>query len=195
MAFCECAGRRTLHNRRVGEAIPENAQSDAQRGREFSIRSWCQSCFDTIAVPDGRPESRDDSTPSGTRIGSREMSIEYHGWVVLATSQEDWSDDDFESGYDQAAQAAASLPRDAGHEAVLPGCEVWPKVLYLKGSQVDSLDPALRAMEQVGVLFDRAYGELTAFDEDGLTSRWDCLALTRYCLIDGRLTQGGRRGK
>ena len=122
------------------------------------------------------------------------MSIEYHGWVVLATSQDDWTDDDFESGYDQVGQAAASLPRDAGHEAVLPGCEVLPRVLYLKGSQVDSLDPVLRAMEQVGALFDRAYGELTVFDEDGLSSRWDSSAVTRHFLTDGKLTHRGRKG-
>jgi hypothetical protein len=123
------------------------------------------------------------------------MSIEYHGWVVLATSQDDWSDDAFESGYGQVAQAAASLPRDAGHEAVLPDCEVLPRVLYLKGNQVGSLDPVLRAMQQVGGLFDRAYGELAIFEEDRLSSRWDSSVVTRYFLTDGKLTHGRRESK
>jgi hypothetical protein len=30
------------------------------------------------------------------------MSIEYHGWIVLAKSSDDWDDGDFAEGFDQS---------------------------------------------------------------------------------------------
>ncbi len=121
------------------------------------------------------------------------MSIDYHGWIVLATSHDDWSDGDFENSCERVAQAIAALSPDAGHEPVLPGAELLPRVLYLKGSQVESIDIVLRVIEQVGALFDRAYGELAVFEEDGLCGWWDSSAVTRYLVVDGRLTDGGRK--
>jgi hypothetical protein len=100
------------------------------------------------------------------------MSIEYHGWVVLATSQDNWGDDDFENGYEGVVQAVERLRSDEGHEPLLPDCDVLPRVLYLKGSQVESLDLVFQAIEEVGALFDRAYGELTVLKEGVLVQRF-----------------------
>ena len=61
------------------------------------------------------------------------MSIEYHGWIVLATSQEDWSDGDFEKVYNRVTEVVKRLCADMGHEASLPDSDVMPRVLYLKG--------------------------------------------------------------
>ena len=115
------------------------------------------------------------------------MSIEYHGWIVLATSQGDWSDDDFANGYERVAQAVERLCSDQGHEPLLPDCSVLPRVLYLKGSQVEEFDLVFQAIEEVGAVFDRAYGELTVLMEDGPDSRWSSSAVSRYFLVDGEL--------
>jgi len=131
------------------------------------------------------------STVTNTYFGGSEMSIEYHGWVVLATSQDDWSDDDFENGYEGVAEVIERLCPDEGHEPLLPDCDVLPRVLYLKGSQVESLDLVFRAMEEVGALFDRAYGELTVLKEGDLDSCWDSSVVRRCFLVDGKLTHGG----
>jgi hypothetical protein len=123
------------------------------------------------------------------------MSIEYHGWIALATSHGDWSDDDFENGVEQVARAIAYLRPNAGHEPILPDCNVLPRVLYLKGNEVESLDAVLRAIEQVGAVFDGAYGELAVFEETSPSSRRDSSVVTRYSVADGRLSHGRRGDK
>jgi hypothetical protein len=122
------------------------------------------------------------------------MSIEYHGWVVLATSQGDWSDGDFDGGYGQVSKAIASLSHDAGHEPALPDCDVLPKVLYLKGFGVESLDPVFRVIEEVGSLFDRSYGEIAVWEEGCPSNRGGSPFVTRYFLTNGKLTHDGRTG-
>ncbi len=115
------------------------------------------------------------------------MSIEYHGWVALATSQADWSDGELESGYQRVAQVIERLCPDDGHEAFLPVCHVLPRVLYLKVSCVESLGLVFRTIEEVVAVFDGAYGELVAGDSEG---RWDSSVVTRYRLADGKLARG-----
>jgi len=115
------------------------------------------------------------------------MGIEYHGWIALATSQDDWDDGDFENGYEAVMQALEHLYLAQGHEPLLPDCAVLPRVLYLKGSEVESLDLVFRVIEEVGAIFGRAYGELTVLEEGEPDGCRGPSVASRYSLVDGRL--------
>ncbi len=55
------------------------------------------------------------------------MGMEYHGWVVLATSSSNWDDGDFEGAFDHIRQLLARLPVDEGHSGLLPDGSVLPR--------------------------------------------------------------------
>jgi hypothetical protein len=116
------------------------------------------------------------------------MSIEYHGWIALATSRQDWSDGDFEDGFQQVAKALVQLRPDEGHEPLMEDCELLPRIVYLKGMGAKSLDLVFRVIETVGCTFDRAYGELSAMEHD-LRAPWNSSLVSRYLVINGALRE------
>jgi hypothetical protein len=115
------------------------------------------------------------------------MSFEYHGWIALASSQKDWSDGDFERAFAGVAQVLDSLRPDKGHEALLPDCAVLPRVLYLKGSQVESLEHVFKVIEEVCALFDGAYGELAVLGEVDRPAAREPSQVTRHIIANGAL--------
>jgi hypothetical protein len=117
------------------------------------------------------------------------MAIEYHGWIVLATSQDTWCDGDFEEAVRRVGTALKPLSPELGHDSVMPDAVVLPQMVYLKGSEADSLAPVLSVAREIGSIFDRAYGEILAFDDRGdQQRRWDFSHATRYRLAEGKLT-------
>jgi hypothetical protein len=120
------------------------------------------------------------------------MRFEYHGWVALAASQEDWSDSDFEDAFQQVAKVLTQLRPDEGHEPLLADCDLLPRMLYLKGVEVKSLDVVFQVIETVGRLFDRAYGELSVIEGE-LSARWDSSTVVHYFLIRGTLKRGEQK--
>jgi hypothetical protein len=116
------------------------------------------------------------------------MAIEYHGWIVLAASQEAWSDGDFEEAVRQARDVLEPLSRQLEHDPLMPDAVKLPQMVYLKGCEADSLAPVLNAAREIGSIFDRAYGEILAFDDRGDQRRcWDFSLATRYRLTEGKL--------
>lgn len=121
------------------------------------------------------------------------MSIEYHGWIVLATSQDDWDDGDFENAFCRVEGMLERLCPEEGHEALLADCAILPKVVYLKGVEVDSIDVVTNTLAEIGLVFDRAYGELAVLEETDRDECWSPSHIIRYLLVDGELADGDRR--
>ena len=115
------------------------------------------------------------------------MTIEYHGWVALATSQENWSDGDFEEACQQVSKVIRSLCPEQGHDPSMPDCQNVPQMVYLKGIAVESKAPVIRVLEQIGAVFDRAYGEIVIFKGNGDHQYPDWSRITRYRLDSGKV--------
>ncbi len=118
-------------------------------------------------------------------------SIEYHGWIVLATSSSSWDDGDFEQAFDQVRQLLAGLPEEEGHSALFPDDSVLPWTVYLKGYDVESVDVPVGIMTSIAKILDGSYGELTTGDADGAW-RCDSAHIRRYVLSNGRVTLSRR---
>ena len=116
------------------------------------------------------------------------MVIEYHGWVALASSHQDWSYSDFDEGFCQVSSLLQRLSPEDGHDCIMPAGEVLPKVAYFKGADVASLAPVLDAVQEIVRIFDLAYGELVAFDNRGDQNASFAVALAdRYRLEHGQI--------
>jgi hypothetical protein len=112
------------------------------------------------------------------------MTMEYHGWVVLATSQDEWSDGDFEEAVRQVEQVIRTLRPEDGHDPAMPEGELLPRVVYLKGIGVASENTALQVLRKIGEVMDRSYGEIVVFDDERGTP---LNGGRRFYLEDGRL--------
>lgn len=117
------------------------------------------------------------------------MSIEYHGWVALATSCQDWSDGDFEESFARVRDAIQALAPEQGHDPVMPRSELLPQMLYFSGYEADSIAPVLDVIREIAAVFDRAYGELVACNQPASSVGWDFSFVTRYRLVGGQLTR------
>ena len=117
------------------------------------------------------------------------MHIEYHGWIALATSHDDWCNGDLADAFGRVEEALEQLRPEDGQEARMPDCDLLPKVVYLKGSEAESLDAVLRVLQETCTIFDRAYGELTVFRVEDPNDRWAFSRVTRYPVVDGRITE------
>jgi len=112
------------------------------------------------------------------------MTIEYHGWVALATSQTEWSDSDFEDAFRQVESLIRTLPAENGHDPIMPEGTLLPRVVYFKGIGVESVTPVVRVVEMIAKVLDQSYGEITVFEEGHGTT-------TRLCLHGGRINNMG----
>ncbi len=115
------------------------------------------------------------------------MSLEYHAWVVLATSDADWGDGDFKLAFDRVEKLLAGLSPQKGHIAIISGNEIYPRIVYLSACDVQSIEQPIEVMKRIAQVFDNAYGELVAGDVtegDWIPSRAD-----RYVLTKGHLTR------
>jgi hypothetical protein len=116
------------------------------------------------------------------------MGIEYHGWVALATSHDDWCDSDLEEGFRRVEERLQRLVVENGHDPVMPAWRVLPRMVYFKGNEAESVAPVLHVRQEVAAVFDKAYGELVAFDnKDGQDIRFDLALADRYRLVDGEV--------
>ena len=116
------------------------------------------------------------------------MGVEYHGWVALATSQDDWNDGDFEEGFHRVRELLRDLVVENGHEPLMPDGTLLPQMIYLKGSQAGSLAPVLHILQEITAVFDKSYGELAVFDDSGGQSHcFDSAIATRYRLVGGNV--------
>lgn len=115
------------------------------------------------------------------------MSIEYHGWVALATSHKDWSDGDFEEGFQRVRDAIKALATEEGHDPIMPNSDLIPQIVHFNGYHAVSLAPVMHAVQEIGAIFDKAYSELVVFDHADPIVGWDFALVTRHRLVDGQL--------
>lgn len=117
------------------------------------------------------------------------MGIEYHGWVALATSHDDWCNADFAEGFRRVRESLQRLVAENGHDPVMPDWRALPQMVYAKGNEAESAAPVLHVIQEVGAVFDKAYGELVVFDDKGdQNAHFDLALADRYRLIDGGVT-------
>jgi len=112
------------------------------------------------------------------------MSIEYHAWIALATSHEEWDDGDLEQGYSQVEQMLARADAEEGHWGLLTDSSMLPRLVYLNCIDADSITNPLDLMADIAVVFDRAYGELAAFNAPTLDVWWNPAGVERYVLAE-----------
>ena len=118
------------------------------------------------------------------------MGVEYHGWVALATSQAEWSDVDFDHAVREVGSLVENLSRERGHDPAMPDSDTLPRVVYLNGGDTQSALPAVRLLERIGGVFDKAYGEVVILaDEGAQNEHWRFAEALRYRLVDGTLTK------
>lgn len=115
------------------------------------------------------------------------MSIEYHGWIVLATSHENWDDGDLDQAYSQVGQLLARADPEEGHWALLTDARMLPRMVYLNCIDADSISIPADIIKGIAVVFDRAYGELVVFSGPSLDVWWTHSSVERYILAEGNL--------
>jgi hypothetical protein len=113
------------------------------------------------------------------------MSMEIHGWIALASSANEWGDDDFADAFERVAQLVADLPAEDGYVGVLGDADSFPRMVYVKGIDVDGIDTARRLIQQISTVFDRSYGELAVADCASLEASWSVSNIRRYCIASG----------
>jgi len=117
------------------------------------------------------------------------MSLEYHAWIVLATSDADWGDGDFKQAFDRVERLLAGLSPKEGHSAIMSGNEIYPRIVYLSACDVQSIGQPIEVMKAIAQVFDKAYGELVAGDVtegDWIPSRTDRYVLTNRGLAPSK---------
>ncbi len=117
------------------------------------------------------------------------MSVEYHGWIALATSREDWDDGDLAEAYERVRRVLPLLNPEEGHWAIMTDAAVLPRMVYLNGFDVDSLDAPKKLVKEIAAVFDRAYGEVGALEMPSLSAPWTPSSVDRYAVVDGKLAR------
>jgi len=113
--------------------------------------------------------------------------MEYHGWIVLASSQDDWDDGDFERAFRQTGQLLNDLSAKEGHRAQITDGAIFPRMVHLGGYDVRSIDLPIRIIKSIAKVFDKAYGELAS--SDGTADAWNASHVKRQLLTNGELEE------
>ena len=118
------------------------------------------------------------------------MSHEYHGWMVLAASQEDWSSKEFDDAFRRVRDLVEELNLEMGHDASMPAPNTFPQMVYFKGSDTEAIQPVFQTVHEIIRIFAKTYGEVVFFDDrDDRNRWWDFSAVIRYRVEDGRATE------
>lgn len=116
------------------------------------------------------------------------MSTEYHGWIALATSRDDWDDGDLEEAYSKVERLLSRLNPEGGHWALLTDSGMLPRMVYLNCFDADSVTVPEELMKEVAIVFDRAYGELAVFNAPTPDALWHPAGVRRYVLAEGKFS-------
>ncbi|HOI54377.1 MAG TPA: hypothetical protein PLP01_03940 [Phycisphaerae bacterium] len=120
--------------------------------------------------------------------GQNNMSIEYHGWIALATSRDDWDDGDLQEAYSKVEQLLSQVNPEEGHWAVLTDSRMLPRMVYLNCTDTDSVTVPAALMKDIAAVFDKAYGELAALSVPTVDVRWSPARVEHYVLAEGKFT-------
>ena len=108
--------------------------------------------------------------------------LEYHGWAVLYSRHQDWSDDEWDYARGEVDAAVAALREEDGHAAHIN----WPanggSVVALNG-WASTADAPLQVLRRIGEVAPHSYAELVVFPTAEPTSA----TTVRYRMRDGLL--------
>lgn len=113
--------------------------------------------------------------------------IEYHGWIVLASSRDDWADDDFQRAFSEIDEYIKDFGLEGGHSMGVAEAGGYMHTLSFHGLTLDAPERLHQLMEFVSRVFDAAYGELMIAQG----GRFDWPTARRYRLSEGRVTACG----
>ena len=108
--------------------------------------------------------------------------LQYHGWIVLATSADDWDDGMWEEAIDKVRQLLVQLSPEKGHSGLVPPSDMGWQLVYLDGLTVDSIAPPLEVMTKIVKVCDASFGELVVLHGPDAPS-----VIERYRLADKKL--------
>jgi hypothetical protein len=113
--------------------------------------------------------------------------IEYHGWIVLASSRDDWADDEFRRAFSEIDQYIKDFGLEGGHSMGVAEAAGYMHTLFFHGLTLDAPERLYQLMEFVSGVFDAAYGELVLAQG----RRFDWTTARRYRLSEGRVAASG----
>jgi hypothetical protein len=110
--------------------------------------------------------------------------IEYHGWIVLASSHDEWADDDWGRALANVAERVSEFATENGHAVTVTEPTNSMQTLSLHGLTDEPPDRVLQLVEFIVSVLDSSYGEMIIAP----AVRFDWSAARRYRLSNGKLT-------
>ena len=110
--------------------------------------------------------------------------IEYHGWVTLCCTNQNWADDE-DAARRNIEHEIARFSIEDGHWISFAETTESMQTLQLSGYTGQEIDPVLRLLEFVGKVVPDAYGELVMIED----AHPDLSAASRYRLAAGRVSR------
>ena len=81
----------------------------------------------------------------------------------------------------------ASLPAEDGYAGLLSDARGFPRMVYLRGTDVETSDVVVRLIQQIVAVFDSSYGEVIVADRALLDKGWDPRNVRRYYVASGEV--------
>lgn len=117
------------------------------------------------------------------------MRLEYHAWVVLATSASDWDDGEWDRACEKVNQLLARLRLEDGHRVQMSEASQCPTTVYLSGFDVGSVDLVKEVLPDIAIICNASYGELVVYGWPGPQS---LPSSERYIFTHGKIVRWAR---
>ena len=114
------------------------------------------------------------------------MEKDFYGWLALASSNELWSDIDFDNAFETIKKEIEIFEFEERNEIIMPDMQMFPQMIYFKGS-VESFDKVENLLNTVLGIMDNSFGELLLYENIDVNIAWDFSKVTRYQICDGKL--------
>ncbi len=114
------------------------------------------------------------------------MEKDYYGWLALASSNESWTDVDYDNAFDMMQKEIQSLEDEERNEIIMPDFQMFPKMIYLKGN-VESFQKVVEFLNTVLGLMDNSFGEVLLYQNEDVNIAWDFSKVTRYQICGGKI--------
>jgi len=112
------------------------------------------------------------------------VSLEYHAWVVLATSVADRDDGEWDRAGDKVNQLLTRLRPEDGHRVQMSEASLCPTTVCISGFDVGSTELVKEVLLKMPAICDASYGELVVFSWPGPGRLPDA---ERFVLTNGKL--------
>lgn len=114
------------------------------------------------------------------------MEKDYYGWLVLANSNECWTDVDYDNAFDMIQDKIHSFEDEERNEIIMPDAQMFPKTIYFKGN-IDSFEKVYKLLNAVLEIMDHSFGEILVYENEDVEIAWDFNKVTRYQVCAGKI--------